>query len=171
MLLSKICTSSTLAVTLVAGGAGAASAGTSDVPPGAQLASVSAPAADTRPGTNTFGCTPGGSFQLCVGVNYSGTYIENVQIQVKLASYDGDIVYGVSGPSGFTGAGGPYAGGPGWAPQLTIPVDSVLAAGDYCGTVFTNGTMLAGICVYAPQVARRSGTTQAGSTVTSARPG
>jgi hypothetical protein len=151
MLLGKICISVTLAAMLVAAGAGAATAGTSDIPPGARQTTAPAPAARVHPDTNPYTCTPGGSFSLCVGVNYSGTYyIENVQIQAQLPYYEGDITYSLTGPGGFSASGGPYTGGPGWAPQLTVPVNRFLPPGEYCGSVATDGNVIAFTCVYAP---------------------
>lgn len=133
------------AVMLAAGGAEAANA--SDTPSGVEHAAMSTRTAD--PWINVANCVSQGNLTLCVGVNYSGSIIENVQIQVAVTYPDDEIAYAVGGPSHWSDSAGPISGGPGWAPQKTFNVGYALGSGPYCGDAAADNQVIQ-TCVDVP---------------------
>lgn len=102
------------------------------------------------PDSNTFSCTNSNP-EVCVGINYSGTFVQNMQIQADLKGFSStDILYIFVGPN-FSGHSGTFSGGPGWVWQDTVPVNQSYGHGSgFCGQVQVNGVLSPWACAHLP---------------------
>lgn len=109
-----------------------------------------ASAAVVHPDSNTFSCTNSNP-EVCVGINYAGTVVQNMQIQANLSGFSStDILYIFVGPN-FSGHSSTFSGGPGWVWQDTVPVNQSYAHGSgFCAQVQVNGALSPWACVHLP---------------------
>jgi len=131
----------------VAGVTGAASASASVAQPSLAHPSL------VHPNSNTFHCA-GSSPEVCVGIDYSGTFVQDVQVQAKIGFHTDVLLFSASGPHGSPPSIGPFSTGPGWTQQITFggfPIAGTYNHGDtFCGSISENNTFVAGSCVNLP---------------------
>jgi len=88
---------------------------------------------------NAYNCT-GSAPEVCVGVNYSGTYVTTMTAQVKLSGTS-SVYYHFTGPN-YAASSGTSTYGSGWAPQVVSnpAIDATFFVGaQFCATAYVNG--------------------------------